>query len=143
MNKQVEDMRGDLIEIFDKEYDERRLITPHNTAEKLTALGYRKASQEGAECPTCHGTGRIGTTDWLTKNISKEQLAKEKAKAVAEHEAQFKRNVAREIIEEIDDSLHKMATEYVDAGHPIYFAICEMVHHKVIRPIEKKYESEG
>jgi hypothetical protein len=28
-------------------------------------------SEEGAECPTCHGTGRIGTTDWLTKNISK------------------------------------------------------------------------
>lgn len=50
--------------------------------------------------------------------------------------------VARDIINEIDDALHKMATEYVDAGHPIYFAICEMVHHKVIRPIEKKYESE-
>ena len=108
-------------------------------AENLYNNGYRKASQDGAECPTCHGTGRIGTTDWLTKNISKEQLAKEKAEAVAEHEAQFKRNVAREIINEIDDALHKMATEHVDAGHPIYFAICEMVHHKVIRPIEKKY----
>lgn len=50
--------------------------------------------------------------------------------------------VAREIIKEIDDALHDMATEYHKAGHPEYFAVCEMVHHKVIRPIEKKYESE-
>lgn len=49
MNKQIDDMRGDLIEIFDKEYDERRLITPHNTAEKLTALGYRKQSDVARE----------------------------------------------------------------------------------------------
>ena len=59
-------------------------------------------SEEGAECPTCHGTGRIGTTDWLTKNISKKQLAEEKAKAIAEHEQYIKTEVAREIFEEID-----------------------------------------
>ena len=59
-------------------------------------------SEEGAECPTCHGTGRIGTTDWLTKNISKEQLAKEKAEAIAEHELRIKQDYAREIFEEID-----------------------------------------
>ena len=58
-------------------------------------------SEEGAECPTCHGTGRIGTTDWLTKNISKEQLAKEKAEAIAEHEQHIKQDYAREIFEEI------------------------------------------
>lgn len=50
--------------------------------------------------------------------------------------------VAREIITDIDDALHKMATEYANAGHPEYFAVCEMVYHKVIRSIEKKYESE-
>ena len=49
MNKQIEDMRGDLIEIFDKEYDKRRLITPHNTAEKLTELGYRKSTDVARE----------------------------------------------------------------------------------------------
>ena len=58
-------------------------------------------SEEGAECPTCHGTGRIGTTDWLTKNISKEQIAKEKAEAIAEHEQHIKQDYAREIFEEI------------------------------------------
>ena len=45
MNKQVEEMRSDLIEIFDEEYEKRRLITPQNTAEKLTAKGYRKQSE--------------------------------------------------------------------------------------------------
>lgn len=45
MNKQIEEMRSDLIEIFDEEYEKRRLITPQNTAEKLTAKGYRKHSE--------------------------------------------------------------------------------------------------
>ena len=61
-------------------------------------------SEEGAECPTCHGTGRIGTTDWLTKNISKEQLAKEKAEAIVEHELHIKQDYAREIFDEIETS---------------------------------------
>lgn len=43
------------------------------------------------------------------------------------------------IFEEIDHALHDMAMEYHEAGHPAYFAVCEMVHHKVMRPIEKKY----
>lgn len=38
----IEEMRKDLIEIFDEEYEKRRLITPQNTAEKMTAKGYRK-----------------------------------------------------------------------------------------------------
>ena len=50
-----------------------------------------------------------------------------------------RKEVAREIFEEIDVALHNMAMEYVGAGHMTYFAVCEMVHHKVIRPIEKKY----
>lgn len=58
-------------------------------------------SKEGAECPTCHGTGRIGTTDWLTKNISKKQLAEEKAKAIAEHEQHIKSEYANKIFEDI------------------------------------------
>ena len=54
-----------------------------------------------AECPTCHGTGSIGTTDWLTKDISKKQLAKEKAEAIAEHERYLKEEWAREIFERL------------------------------------------
>ena len=69
-------------------------------------------SEEGAECPTCHGTGRIGTTDWLTKNISKEQLAKEKAEAIAEHELHIKQDYAREIFEEIENTLNQRIKLY-------------------------------
>lgn len=42
-------------------------------------------NKEGAECPTCHGTGRIGTTDWLVKGMTKQQIAKEKAEARQEY----------------------------------------------------------
>ena len=45
MKEQIEEMRKDLIEIFDEEYENRRLITPQNTAEKMTAKGYRKQSE--------------------------------------------------------------------------------------------------
>lgn len=38
----IAEMRKDLIEIFDEEYEKRRLITPDFTAEKMTAKGYRK-----------------------------------------------------------------------------------------------------
>lgn len=55
-----------------------------------------------AECPVCHGTGRIGTTDWLTKGMSEKQLAKEKQEAIAEHERQLRAEMAREIFEEIE-----------------------------------------
>lgn len=37
---------NDLVEIFDEEYSRRNLITPQNTAEKLTAKGYRKTEDD-------------------------------------------------------------------------------------------------
>lgn len=58
--------------------------------------------EEGAECPTCHGTGRIGTTNWLTKNMTKKQIAEEKAQAIAEHEQYIKTEYARKIFAEIE-----------------------------------------
>ena len=69
-------------------------------------------SEEGAECPTCHGTGRIGTTDWLTKNISKKQLAEEKAKAIAEHEQHIKAEVAREIFGDVKKAIKEEVLDY-------------------------------
>ena len=42
-------MFNDLVGIFDEEYGRRNLITPQNTAEKLTAKGYRKASEVAGE----------------------------------------------------------------------------------------------
>jgi ribosomal protein L37E len=103
-------------------------------AELLYNAGYRKASQEGAECPTCHGTGRIGTTDWLTKNISKEQLAKEKAEAIAEHEAQLKRDVAKQFKE--------IAKQYL-LGKGLYLAVFKNALNHAEAELKKKYESEG
>ena len=41
MEKQIE-LEKDLTEIFDEEYEKRHLITPTNTAQKLTAKGYTK-----------------------------------------------------------------------------------------------------
>ena len=45
MKEQIEEMRKDLIEIFDEEYEKRRMITPDFTAEKMTAKGYRKQKE--------------------------------------------------------------------------------------------------
>ena len=86
------------------------LLTAQNNIRRISAADVVPKSDEGAECPTCHGTGRIGTTDWLTKNISKKQLAEEKAQAIAEHEQHIKTEVAREIFEEIDNLFDKYPT---------------------------------
>ena len=59
-----------------------------------------------AKCPTCYGTGEIGTTDWLTKNMTKKQIAEEKAQAIAEHEQYIKTEYAREIFEEIERHIY-------------------------------------
>lgn len=46
-------MFEDLVEIFDEEYEKRRLITPQNTAEKMTAKGYVKQSENTIEVVRC------------------------------------------------------------------------------------------
>ena len=43
--KQIEDMRKDLVEIFDEEYGKRRIITADFTAIKMSSKGYRKQSE--------------------------------------------------------------------------------------------------
>lgn len=88
-------------------------------------------SEEGAECPICYGTGRIGTTDWLTKGISKKKLAEEKAKAIAEHEQRIKSEVAREIIKDLDSIKEDfIATDELPKACAIRYAMLQ---------IEKKY----
>ena len=94
-------------------------------AETLSTADVVPKSEEGAECPTCHGTGRIGTTDWLIKNISKKQLAEEKAQAIAEHEQHIKTEVAREIFEEIE----KLLVHFRDENGELAFyaqELCEL-----------------
>ena len=44
-NDELVQMYRDLGEIFDEEYKKRGLITPSNTAEKMTEKGYRKQSE--------------------------------------------------------------------------------------------------
>ena len=73
--------------------------------DKMPTADVVPKSEEGAECPTCHGTGRIGTTNWLTKNMTQKQIAEEKAKAISEHERHIKAEVAREIFEEIEKEI--------------------------------------
>ena len=91
-------------------------------------------SEEGAECPTCHGIGRIGTTDWLTKGLSKKQLAEEKAKAIAEHEQHINQDVAKEIFEEIE-KVREDCTLTVDDRD--YFQLSKF--EKNIAELKKKY----
>ena len=47
--KQIKEMRKDLIEIFDEEFEKQRIITADFTAIKMTAKGYRKASEVARE----------------------------------------------------------------------------------------------
>ena len=97
MNKQIEEMaledaishardtantREDLCEECRKEH--AQLADWLEELKQYRSKGYRKQSEGGAECPVCHGTGQIGTTDWLTRHISKKKLAEEKAKAIAD-----------------------------------------------------------
>lgn len=53
------------------------------------------------ECPICHGTGRIGTTHWLTKKMSAKQIAKKKAEAVAEFDRTLKAEAIKEFAERL------------------------------------------
>lgn len=88
----------------------------------------------GAECPICHGTGRIGTTDWLTKHLSEKQLAEEKAKAIAEHEQHIKAKVAREIFEEIE----RYMMDFTDVTHTAY----KHIGTATFAHLKKKYTEE-
>ena len=59
-NDELVQMYRDLVEIFDEEYEKRRLITPQNTAEKMTAKGYRKQSENVIELPC-----KVGDTVYM------------------------------------------------------------------------------
>ena len=100
-------------------------------AETLSTADVVPKSEEGAECPICHGTGRIGTTDWLIKNISEKQLAEKKAQAIAEHESHVKTEIAREIFEEIENNY----ADFLFDGHRNIVVLTE----KDFAKLKKKY----
>lgn len=66
MEKQIEEIYADIVEIFDEEYGKRNLITPQNTAEKMTAKGYRKASEVAEEIV---GTAIVTIGKIITEHI--------------------------------------------------------------------------
>lgn len=69
-------MFNDLVEIFDEEYSRRNLITPQNTAEKLTAKGYSKASEIFEEIEKVRQLHTIGNIDGVTLNVRLYELKK-------------------------------------------------------------------
>lgn len=66
MENKIE-LEKDLIEIFDEEYEKRHLITPTNTAKKLTAKGYTKQEWISVEerLPVIQGKYLVYTFDRL------------------------------------------------------------------------------
>ena len=138
MNKQIEEMGSVIFEV--SPIANLWKSDAIKIAESLYKDGYRKASQEGAECPTCHGTGCIGTTDWLTRGIDKEKLAKEREETLAEYEAQKKRDMAREIFEEIEEALFNNHCLDDGTDYPIPHYYEELKDD--IADLKKKYESE-
>ena len=62
--EQIEELRKDLIEIFDEEYEKRRIITADFTAIKTAAKGYRKQG-EPISCGHEKGGGWISVDERL------------------------------------------------------------------------------
>jgi hypothetical protein len=50
-----------------------------------------------------------------------------------------KSEVAREIIADFDEELHKLAERYYEQGKIDYFTLCEVIYNLVIAKIKKKY----
>jgi hypothetical protein len=114
------------------EYAGYRAVAFESDIDAMPTADVVPRAEGGAECHICHGTGRIGTTDWLTKHLSEKQLAEEKAKAIAEHEQHIKAEVAREIFEEINAIKKEYARGNID-GNELYIHLYRL---------EKKYTEE-
>ncbi len=104
-------------------------VSIYDTIANIPAADVVPKSEGGADCPVCHGTGRIGTTDWLTKHLSEKQLAEEKAMAIAEHDQHIKSEVAREIFEQVDGITDLLAKGLVG----------ELEFYDMLAELKKKY----
>lgn len=82
--------------------------------------------------------------DIITKTCENKRLISSMSIANSLYNKDYRKEceIAKQIIADIDNRLHDMAMEYYNAGRPEYFAVCQMVYHKVIRPFEKKYTGE-
>ena len=59
--------------------------------------------------------------------------------AVAKHNEEVRKDTAKVILKDAENELYNIAIEYRNAGHMSYFAVCENIYHKVIRPLAKQY----
>jgi hypothetical protein len=51
--------------------------------------------------------------------------------------------VAREVIDDFDKELHKLADRYHEQGKIEYFTLCEIIYQLVIAELKKKYTEDG
>ena len=101
LNVELGNASSEILRLIDREKE----LTEEN--ERL-----RKLNDEGDECPTCHGIGKIGTTNWLTNHLSKEQIAKEKAEAVAEYHRELKADTVRKMQERLRFEIINKPSEF-------------------------------
>ncbi len=79
----------------------------------------RSEVEVGVECPVCHGTGGIGTSNWLTKHLTEKQLAEEKAKAIKEATEEIERKAKQEVAREIFEEIHKEIEEALKSNYKV------------------------
>lgn len=123
MEKKIEEMAKDLgsawvVDLEGNPHDLSEVLMQcdiESISEQLCEIGYRK----------------------ITEGVT--VLTRAELDALTEYEEKTKGEIAKEIINEISASLHDMAMSYANAGIMDYYALCDLVHHRVIEPIEKKY----
>ena len=87
------------------------------------------------KCDTCRHFGNGGCNTYCdhgeeySPNLSKIPTA----------DVAPKSEVAREIIDDFDEELHKLAERYYEQGKIEYFTLCEVIYQLVIAKIKKKY----
>lgn len=115
------------------------------TAANAYKMHYEKAK---SEVERLHGI-LLQFTDivhkWGAKNnidtseISLVPILQEEADSIIKKANQ---GVAREIIDDFDEELHKFAERYYEQGKIEYFTLCEVIYQLVIAKIKKKYTEE-
>ena len=101
-------------------------------ANTLYKAGYRKLPEGSVVL-----TKEEYDEDYVTKQDR--DYWKNKTEILGNKLKQTRKETAKEILSDAEKELHKVAMEYANAGHKTYFAVCENIYHKVIRPLAKQY----